>query len=138
MTTRDFVGRAEQERSVDAEDGDVVGDVFVLQDVDAAVFDVIVGDLRDGRGGGDAADEEQRGQHHSGLHRDGQVGEHGQRKGHQPHADVGLGQLQQRRNLVPLAHVVGHDHQDAGQHGHGNEARQRRGKQAESTSSVSA
>ena len=36
-----LVGGAEQERTVDAEDGDVVGNVLVLQDVQAAVFDVL-------------------------------------------------------------------------------------------------
>ena len=39
--TRDLVGRAEQERPVDAEDGDVVGNLLVLQDVDAAGFHVL-------------------------------------------------------------------------------------------------
>ncbi len=62
-----FVGGAEQERSMDAEDGGIVRDVFVLENVHASVFDVVVGDLRDGGGRGDAADEEQRGQNHSGF-----------------------------------------------------------------------
>src|SRR5690242_19708772 len=43
---RELLRRAEQERSMDAEDGGVIGDVFVLQDVDASVLDVFVGDLR--------------------------------------------------------------------------------------------
>ena len=42
----------------------------------------------------------------------GQIGEHGQGKRHQPHAYVGLGQLEQLRNLSPLAHVVSDDHQN--------------------------
>ena len=37
----ELVGRAEQERPVDAEDGDVVRDVLVLEDVHAAAFDVL-------------------------------------------------------------------------------------------------
>src|SRR6266851_6438077 len=47
----DFVCRAEQERAVDAEDGGVVGNVFVLENVHAAIFNVVVGDLREGGGG---------------------------------------------------------------------------------------
>ena len=117
-----LVGRAKQERSVNAEDGGVVGNVFVLQDVDAAVFDIVVGDLRDGGGVGDAADEEQSGEDHSGFDGDGEVGEDGERERDQPDADVGLGQLEELRDLAPLAHVVGHDHQNSGEHRHGNVA----------------
>ena len=36
-----LVGGAEQERAVDAEDGDVIGDVLVLQHVRAAALDVL-------------------------------------------------------------------------------------------------
>ena len=89
----DLVGGAEQKWPVDAEDGGVVGDVFVLQDMHASVFDVVAGDLRDGGGRGHAADEEQCGQDHSGFDGNGKIGEDGQRKSHQPYADVGLGQL---------------------------------------------
>src|SRR5271157_5503441 len=97
--------------------------------MDASVFNVVVGDLRDGSGRGDAADEEQSGQDHSSLNRYRKVGENGQRKGDQPDADVGLGELEQLRNLAPLTHVVGHDHQNAGQRTHGDVADQRRGEQ---------
>ena len=86
-----LVGGSEQERAVNAEDGGVVGDVFVLQDVHAAVFDVLVGDFRDGGGGGDPADEQQRSQNHSRLDRYGEVGKDGEAEGHEPDADVGLG-----------------------------------------------
>src|SRR5690349_18606610 len=37
-----LVRGTEQERAVDAENGRVVGDVFVLQNMHAAVFDVVV------------------------------------------------------------------------------------------------
>src|SRR5690349_5001371 len=41
----DLVGGTEQERTVNTENGCVVGDVFVLQDVHSAVFDVVVSHL---------------------------------------------------------------------------------------------
>ena len=50
-------------------------------------------------------------------------------KRHQPYADVGLGQLEQLRNLAPFAHVVGDDHQDPGERRHRNVTGQRRRKQ---------
>jgi len=96
--------------------------------VHAAVFNVVVGDLRDGGGGRDAADEEQRGQNHSGFDGDGEVGENGEGESHEPNADVGFGELEQLRNLAPLAHVVGNDHQDSGERGHRHVADQRRSK----------
>src|ERR1700730_4036805 len=124
---RNFVSGAEQERSVDAEDGGVARDVFVLENVHASVFDVVVGDLQDGGGRGDAADEEQRGQNHSGFDGYSKIRENGQGEGDQPNTDVGLGKFEQLRNLAPLAHVVGDDQQDSGQRGHGYVAHQRRG-----------
>ena len=71
----------------------------------------------------------QRRQDHSGLDGHRKIGEDGQRKRDQPDADVGLGQLQQLRNLAPLPHVVGDDHQNSRQRRHGDVADQRRGKQ---------
>ena len=59
---------------------------LVLQDVHAPVFDVVVGDGRDGRGIGDAADEQQRRQDHADFDRHRQIGEHGEREGDQPDA----------------------------------------------------
>src|ERR1700681_4419678 len=129
-----FVGGAEQERSVDAEDGGIVRDVFVLENVHASVFDVVVGDLRDGGGRGNAADEEQRGQNHSGFDGYSKIRENGQGEGDQPNADVGLCKFQQLRNLAPLAHVIGDDQQDSGQRGHGDVAHQRRGEEAQHSS----
>src|SRR6267154_996701 len=124
---RDFVGGSKQEWAVDAEDRSIVGDVFVLEYVHAAILNILVGDLRDGGGRGDTADEEQRGQNHSGFDGNGEVGEDGQGKGDQPDADVGFRELQQLRNLAPLAHVVGHDHQNPRERGHGYVAHERRG-----------
>ena len=63
---------------MNAEDRRVVRNVFVLQNVHAAVFDVVVGDLRDGGGRGYAADEEQRRQNHAGFDGDGEIGKYGQ------------------------------------------------------------
>ena len=129
VTARNLVGGAEQKRPVNAEDGRVVRDVLVLKNVQAPVFDIVVGHLRNRRGLGHAADEEQRRQDHAGLDGDGQVGENGQREGDQPDADIGFGQAQQLRNLAPLAHVVGDDHQDSRQRRHRDVTGQRRGKQ---------
>ena len=125
----DLVGCAEQKRPMDAEDRRVIRNVFVLQDVDPAIFNVIVGDLRNRGGGGHTADEQQRGQDHARLHGHSKIRKDGQRERDQPHADVGLRELEQRRNLHPLAHVVAHDHQDSRQHRHGHETHQLRGKE---------
>src|SRR5262249_58437828 len=114
----EFVRRAEQERAVDAEDGRVVGDVFILKNVNAAVFNVVVGDLRDGGGRSDTADKQQSGQNHAGFHGDSEIGENGKGEGDQPDANVGFSELEQLRNLTPLTHVVGHDHQNSGQRCH--------------------
>ena len=111
-----FVGGTEQKRPVDAEDRRVIRDVFVLQNVHAAVFNILVGHLGNRGGGGDAADEKQRGKDHAGFDGDGEVGEDSEREGHQPDADVGFRELEQLRNLAPLAHVVGDHHQNSGEH----------------------
>ena len=42
---RNFIRRPEQKRPVNAENGGVVRNVLVLQDVHTAIFDVVVGDL---------------------------------------------------------------------------------------------
>src|SRR5208282_5166125 len=60
-----LVGRPKQERTVDAEDRRIVRNVFVLQNMDAPIFDIFVSDLRNGRSSGHAADEEQCSQNHS-------------------------------------------------------------------------
>ena len=114
---------------MNAEDRGVIRNVLVLQNVDAPAFHIIFSHLGHGSRRSYAADEQQRRQNHSGFHRDRQIGKHSQRKCHQPDADVGPGELQQLRNLAPLAHVVSDDHQDRGQCRHRHIADQRRGKQ---------
>src|SRR5258706_13217931 len=122
----DFVGGAEQERSVNAEDGGVVRNVFILENVHAAVFHILVGDLGNRGGGGNAADEKQSGEDHTGFNGDGEVGEDGESEGHEPDADVGFGELEQLRNFAPLAHIVGDDHKNSSEHGQRHVANQRR------------
>ena len=56
----ELVGGAKQEWPMDADDGGVIGNVLVLQDVDAAVVDVIRGHLGNRGCRGDFADEQQR------------------------------------------------------------------------------
>ena len=124
---RDFVGGSKQEWAVDAEDRSIVGDILVLEYVHAAILDILVSDLRDGGGRGDTANEEQRGQNHSGFDGNGEVGEDGESEGDEPDADVGLRQFQQLRNLAPLSHVVGDDHQDSCERRHGYVAHEWRG-----------
>ena len=95
----------------------------------AAVFDVFVCYLRDSRSVRHASDEEQRCENHPGFNSYSEIGKHCKPERNQPHADVGFGELEQLRNLAPLAHVVGDDHQDPRQRGHGDVASQRRSKQ---------
>src|SRR5271169_497964 len=134
----DLVGSAKQERSVDTEDSGVVRDVFVLQDVHAAVFNVLVGDLRNRGGGCDAADEKKRSEDHARFDGDGEIGEDGESKSDEPHADVSLREFQQLWNLAPLAHVVGDDHENSGEHGQRHVTHHWRGeeKDAEQSESV--
>ena len=124
-----LVGCSKQKRPVNTEDRGVIRNVLILQNVDAPILDVVLGHLRHGGGRSHAADKQQRSQNHPRLDRHSQIGKHGQRKRHQPDADVGLGELQQLRNLAPLAHVVGDDHQNPRQRRHRHAADQRRGKQ---------
>ncbi len=60
----------------------------------APILDIFVGDLRNGGGGSNAADEKKRSEDHAGFNSNGEVGEDGERESDQPDADVGLGQLQ--------------------------------------------
>src|SRR5260370_14859507 len=63
----DFVSRAKQKRSVDAEDGGIVRNVLVLENVHAPILDIFVGDLRNGGGGSIAADVKKRSEDHAGF-----------------------------------------------------------------------
>mmetsp|Transcript_7068 Transcript_7068/g.30130 ORF Transcript_7068/g.30130 Transcript_7068/m.30130 type:complete len:536 (+) Transcript_7068:2183-3790(+) len=62
-----------------------------------------------------AVDEEQAGRHQANLHGHREVGHHGEREGAQQQRAVGEVEAAQPRELVPVAHVPGHDEQDAGQ-----------------------
>src|SRR5260370_6566411 len=123
----DFVGGAKQKRSVDAEDGGIVRNVLVLEDVHAAVFDVLVGDLGNGWGGGNAADEKKCSEDHAGFNSNGEVGEDGECESDEPDADVGFRELQQLRDLAPLSHVVGDDQENPCEHGQRHVPNQGRG-----------
>ena len=125
----DLVCRAKQKRPVDAKNSRVVGNVFILQNVNTPVFDVVVGYLRHRCGCGNTADEQQCGQNHSRFNGDCKISKYSERKGNQPNADVSLGEPKQLWNLAPLAHVVSDNHQDARQCGHWDVAGQRRSKQ---------
>src|SRR5258708_19942466 len=69
----ELVRGAEEKRPVNAEDRGVIRNVLALQDVDAAVFDVIASDARDGRGARDFADEHERGEDHADFDGKGEV-----------------------------------------------------------------
>ena len=62
-----------------------------------------------------AVDEEHAGQHQPDLHRHRQVEDHGQHEGAEQDRAVLQAELAQPHELVPLAHVPGHEQQDAGQ-----------------------
>ena len=113
-----LVGGAEEERTVDAEDRHVVGDVLVLQDVHPAILQVLRRHLVHRRRTRHAPDVEERGEHHPDLDGDREVGKHSQRERGEPHAHVGLRLAQQQRYLVPLTHVRRDDEEDGGEHGH--------------------
>ena len=95
---------------MNAKNGRVIRDVFVLQNVNAAIFDVVVRHLGNGSRIGHTGDKQQRGENHAGFDGNSQVSKHGKRKRDRPYADVGLGEFEQLGDLVPLTHVVGHDH----------------------------
>jgi len=83
-----LLGRPEQKRAVDAQDGDVGRNLAPGQLVYGALLDIFVRYRRDGRCLSDPADIEQRGQHHSYLDRDRQVRDHGQEERHTPYGDL--------------------------------------------------
>ena len=61
------------------------------------------------RRGRHTADIEERGEDHAGFDRHRQVRQHGQRKGDAPYRGFRRAQLDDVRDLAPLAHVVRHD-----------------------------
>ena len=124
-----LVGGPEQKWSVNAQDGDVAGNLLVLEDVRPSASDVVLGDARNGRRGRDASDEHQRRDDHAGLDGDRQIREHRQGKRPQPHNAIRPAMLPELRDLAPLAHVVGHDEQDRCEDGHRDEGGQARSEQ---------
>ena len=64
-----------------------------------------------------------------GLDRDREVGEHRQRERPHPDEAIGPALLPELGDLAPLAHVVGDDEQDRGEHRHRHERGQRRREQ---------
>ena len=67
---------------MNSENRRVVRDVFVLQDMNAAIFNVVIRDLGNGSRIGDAGYEQQCRQNHSGFNGDREIGKHGQANGH--------------------------------------------------------
>src|SRR5262245_17485906 len=59
-----FVGRSEQERAMYPENSDIRGNRLILENVDLAFADVVVGDGAHGRRVSDTLDEQQGGAHH--------------------------------------------------------------------------
>src|SRR5260370_6231078 len=98
----ELFGGAEEEGAVNAKDGDVGGDVLVLQDVRLAVGEVLGGDGRDGRGLGDAVDVEECGEGHADSDGYGEVGQHGEGESCDPDGEVGLGVAKDCGDLPPL------------------------------------
>src|SRR6185437_1462236 len=122
-----LVGGAKQEWPVDAENGDVRRNFLVLQDVNASLFHICVGNLGDGCGVGDFSDEDQSSHDHAGLNRYGEIGENSKEERCRPCAGFKARELQQFRDFRPLAHVVRNHQQDCRQHGKWNVTGQRRG-----------
>ncbi len=125
----ELVRGAEEKWPVNAEDRGVLGNVLALQDVDAAVFDVIAGNARDGGGARNFANEHERGEDHADFDGKGEVSDDGEGHGQEPDGDVGGAELENFRDLLPFAHVVSDDHKDGGECGEGNVFHQRRGEQ---------
>ena len=125
----DLVGYSEEKWPVDAEHGDIRGNLFVLQNMDSAVFDVFVCYLRNGGGDGNLSNERKSSEQHADLDREAEICDYGERHGEQPDADVPLRQLQNLRDFLPITHVVGHHQQDAGKRRKRHVFHERRGEQ---------
>ena len=125
----ELVGRAEEERPVDAEDRHVVGNGLVLQDVQRGPLRRTPASPRSPWSSPHPPDEQQRREHHADLDRDGEIGEHRERERRSARRRCRSWSAQQLRNLAPLAHVVGDDKRIAGEHGHRNVPGERRGKE---------
>ena len=76
-----LVRGAEKKRPVDAEDRSVFRNVLALQDVHAAVFNIIASDARDRCGPRNFADEHERGENHADFHGERKVRHDGERHG---------------------------------------------------------
>src|SRR6266567_4664328 len=111
---RELVRRAEEKWPMNPVNNRVVRNILSLQDVHAAVFDVIFRHWTYRGGSRYLANESQRRQHHAYFHGEGQIGHDGQGESQQPDGNVRATELQDLRNLLPIAHVVRHDHQNGG------------------------
>ena len=114
---------------MDAEDGDVRGDFFVLKNMGLAVAKIFAGDWLDGGGGGYAVDVQQGGEGHADAYGYGEVGEDGEGEGGEPDGDIGFGEAEDGGDFAPFAHVVGDDEEDGREGGEGDVTGQRRCKQ---------
>ena len=72
----------------------------------------------------DPVDVKQRGEEHSDLDCDSQIGEHGEGKGHHPHGYVRFRQPEYGSYFPPFTHVVGHHEKNRGERGQRNETRE--------------
>jgi len=71
----------------------------------------------------DSIDVEQRGEEHSDLDGDSQIGEHGESEGHHPHGYVRFRQPEYGSYLTPFTHVVGHHEKNRSECSQRNETR---------------
>ena len=118
------LSRAEEKRSVDFEHLDAarhgpqsnrvrIGSFRQIDQLPS--HDLHIRDL------GHALHEQEGGQHHADLQRDGEIDGDGQNERAQQHHYVGPRRPQMRLKTAPLRHMIGDEHQDARQGGQGDQ-----------------
>src|SRR6266849_1537236 len=105
---------------VNANNDGVLWNVLSLQNMHAAIFDIVASDPRYRRRARYFADEHERGEHHANFDSEGEVGHNGKRHGDEPYRDISGAEFQNFWDFLPFAHVIGDDHEDRGQRGERN------------------
>jgi len=107
-----LVRGSEKKRSVNPVNNRIVGEVFSLQDVHAAVFDIVFRDA-DSRGRPrNLANKHQSRQHHPHFHGKGQIGHDGSMSASAARQRCPACSGFKISGISPIAHVVRHNHQN--------------------------
>lgn len=96
---------------MNAENGHVHGNCFVLKNVNLTILNVLARNRSDRGCLRHAMDIEQRSESHANTNRNGEIGKHGKGHGRKSNCDIGFREVKDSPDFAPLSHVVGHNDQ---------------------------